>query len=210
MVQSEQGETPNHIGSRAIQGPSGRSRRIRKIHILLSLVIAGCAWLPVAAHAFYGSIVGRVSDKTGAGIRGASVTLASLGTTEKRTVTTDPTGNYRFVDLIPGSYRIEFENAGFRHFKQEPIDVRVDTATFHDISLALSDIHESVSVQEQAPLLETQGAFLGQVFEGRQVQDTPLNGRNVMNLVALVPGVIPQGGTQGSSAGNYAASGELP
>jgi hypothetical protein len=204
------GGTSNRVGAGVVQDSSASGRRTTpKIHILLSLVLASCAWLSASAQAFYGSIVGRVSDKTGAGIRGASVTLTSLGTREKRTVATDPTGSYRFVDLTPASYRIEVENAGFKHFKQEPIDVRVDTATFLAISLVLGGVRESVTVQEQAPLLDTQGASLGQVIEGRQVQDTPLNGRNVMNLVALVPGVIPQGGTQGSSAGNYATSGDF-
>src|SRR5271168_1354894 len=203
------GGISNRVGHGVVQDSSAPGRRTPKIHILLSLVLASCAWLSASAQAFYGSIAGRVSDKTGAGIRGAFVTLTSLRTTEKRTVATDPTGSYRFVDLIPASYRIEVENAGFKHFEQEPIDVRVDTATFLAISLVLGDVHESVTVQEQAPLLDTQGASLGQVIEGRQVQDTPLNGRNVMNLVALVPGVIPQGGTQGSSAGNYAKSGDF-
>jgi Carboxypeptidase regulatory-like domain len=203
------GGTSNRIGSGVVQDSSAPGRRTPKIHILLSLVLASCSWLSASAQAFYGSIVGRVSDTTGAGIRGASVILTSLGTTEKRTVATDPTGSYRFVDLMPASYRIEVENAGFKHFKQEPLDVRLDTATFLAISLVLGDVHESVTVQEQAPLLDPQGASLGQVIEGRQVQDTPLNGRNVMNLVALVPGVIPQGGTQGSSAGNYARSGDF-
>src|ERR1700674_2579618 len=105
MPQRKRG-TSNRVGSEVVQDPRVPGRRTLKIHILLSLVLASCAWLPASAQAFYGSIVGRVSDRTGAGIRGASVTLTSLGTTEKMTVRTDPTGSYRFVDLIPGSYRI--------------------------------------------------------------------------------------------------------
>src|SRR3984957_20653937 len=179
------------------------------IHIALGLVLAWFACLPASAQAFYGSLAGRVSDRTGAVVRGASVTLTSLETTEKRAGTTDGAGSYRFVNLVPGSYRVEIETSGFKHFIQEPIDVTVDTIVFLNGSLALGDVRETVHVQEQTPFLETQGASVGQVVEGRQVQDTPLNGRNVMNLVSLVPGVIPQGGTQGSSAGNYAASGDF-
>ncbi len=78
-----------------------------------------------------------------------------------------------------------------------------------DATLVIGNVNETLEVNAQSPLLQTQEASVGQVIEGRQVLDTPLNGRNVLNLVALVPGVIPQGGTQGSSAGNYASSGDL-
>jgi hypothetical protein len=207
MLQRKPG-TSNCIGSGAIPYRHARSSLISALHILLSLAIWH-AWLPASAQAFYGSIAGRVSDTSGAIVRGASVTLTSLQTADKRTVTTDGTGSYRFVNLLPGSYRVEVESAGFKRFVQEPLDVRVDTIAFLDASLALGDVRETVSVQGRTPLLETQSGSVGQVIEGRQVLDAPLNGRNVMNLVALVPGVIPQGGTQGSSAGNYTTSGDL-
>jgi hypothetical protein len=163
--------------------------------------------LAASAQGFYGSIVGRVSDKTGAVVKGASVTVISLGTAEKRTTATDADGNYRFVDLVPGRYQLQVENAGFKRFIRESADVKVDGVLRTDAILVVGDVRETIQVQEQTPLLETQGSSVGQVIEGRQVQDTPLNGRNVMNLISLVPGVIPQGGTQGSSAGNYARSG---
>ena len=179
------------------------------IHIALGLVLAWFACLPASAQAFYGSLAGRVSDRTGAVVRGASVTLTSLETTEKRAGTTDGAGGYRFVNLIPGPYRVEIESPGFKHFTQEPVDVKVDTTVFLDSSLALGDVRETVSVDGQTPLLETQSGSVGQVIEGRQVQDTPLNGRNAANLVALAPAVVPQGGTQGSTAGNYTQSGDF-
>jgi len=181
----------------------------RWLHILHTLVLAGCAWSPAYAQDIYGSIVGRVSDQTGAAIESASVTVTNLRTTEKRSSTTDGNGSCRFVDLLPGPYRLDVERTGFEHFIREPVDVRVDTTATLDVPLSLGDVHQTIDVQGQAPLLDAQSASLGQVIEGRQVQNTPLNGRNVMNLVALVPGVIPQGGTQGSTAGNYAASGDI-
>ena len=195
--------------SRSISRRTSRSRLRATIHILLGLALSACTSLPTSAQAFYGSVAGRVTDKSGAVVVGASVTLISAKTTEKRTVTTDSTGSYRFVNLVPGPYRLEVESAGFKQFAREPITVRVDTIVSLDASLALGDARETVNVQEQTPLLDTQGSSVGQVIEGRQVQDMPLNGRNVMNLIALVPGVIPQGGTQGSSAGNYARSGDF-
>src|ERR1700690_3793447 len=179
------------------------------IHIALGLVLAWFACLPASAQAFYGSLAGRVSERTGAVVRGASVTITSLETTEKRAGTTDGAGGYRFVNLIPGPYRVEIESPGFKHFTREPVDVKVDTTVFLDSSLALGDVRETVSVDGQTPVLETQSGSVGQVIEGRQVQDTPLNGRNAANLVALAPAVVPQGGTQGSTAGNYTQSGDF-
>ena len=63
---------------------------------------------------------------------------------------------------------------------------------------------ETMTVSDQAPLLQTQSGTIGKVIEGRTVQDTPLNGRNVLNLIALAPGVVPQGSTSGSPLGNQA------
>lgn len=188
---------------------SSQCNRSLTIRLLITLVFVWQSWLPASAQDFYGSIVGRVSDTTGALVRGASVTLTSLATTEKREAATDDTGSYRFVNLLPGSYRVEIESAGFKHLTQARVDVRVDTTVFLDSSLALGDVHETVAVEELTPLLETQSVSVGQLIEGTQVEDTPLNGRNAMNLIALVPGVIPQGATQGSSAGNYHASGDF-
>ena len=187
---------------------TSQSTRTLVMQLLISLVLAWQSWLPASAQDFYGSLVGRVADNTGALVRDASVTLTSSATSEKREARTDDSGSYRFLDLLPGSYRVEIGSPGFKRFVQERIDVRVDTVVVLNASLALGDVRETVNVQDQALLLDTQGSSVGQVIEGRQVQDIPLDGRNVMNLVALVPGVIPQGGTQGSSAGNYAVSGD--
>ena len=208
MFHRRQHGTSRFRGHEADSESGPRNHWISWTHVV-GLVLVWCTALPSSAQTFYGSIVGRVSDKTGAVISGASVRLTSLKTTETYTNTTDGNGSYRFVNLVPGSYRLEIESTGFNRFKQEPVDVRVDTVVFLDVSLALGYMREIVDVRGQTSLLDTQSVSVGQVIEGSQVQDTPLNGRNVMNLVALVPAVIPQGGTQGSSAGNYTNSGDF-
>ncbi|MBV9405558.1 MAG: carboxypeptidase regulatory-like domain-containing protein, partial [Acidobacteriaceae bacterium] len=70
-----------------------------------------------------GSIVGTVSDASGAAIPGASVTLTNTGTAERRTLTSDSSGNYQFVNLLPGSYKLEVENRGFKRYSREGIRV---------------------------------------------------------------------------------------
>jgi hypothetical protein len=132
-----------------------KSRWTFWLRIPLGLVLLVNGWLPLSAQTFYGSIVGRVSDKTGSFVKSASVIVTSLETSEKRAVTTDDSGDFRFVNLLPGLYRVEIESAGFKHFMQEPVEVRVDTIVFLDCSLALGDVRKTVHVQEQTPLPET-------------------------------------------------------
>ena len=177
--------------------------------LLLGLVMTLWSWSSSAAQVVYGSIVGRISDSSGAVVKGASVTVTDVETGESRISTTNDDGNYRFVNLVPGRYRIVFKAAGFKAYSREQIDVRVDTVVRVDAGMAVGSANESVEVREQTPPLDTQDPSVGQVIEDGQVEETPLNGRNVMNLLALVAGVIPQGATQGSLAGNYTQSGDF-
>jgi hypothetical protein len=188
-----------HIGN-----DSGFGRSLAAA-LLLGLALA----TPCPAQSLYGSVEGRVVDIGGRVVKGASVTTTHLGTNESRIGVTDGTGFYRFVNLVPGGYRLDVSSDGFKSYSREPIDVRVDSGIQIDVTLAVGGVHESIKVEGQSPLLATQDSSVGQVIEGRKVQETPLNGRNVMNLVALTPGVIPQGGTQGSTAGNYTVSGDF-
>ncbi len=169
--------------------------------ILACLVVS--AW-PLSAQTSYGSIVGTVSDASGAGIPGGAVTLTNLGTAERRPAVTDGDGNYRLVNLIPGSYRLQIETGGFKRYNREPIQVEIQATLRIDATMQVGDVTETVSVSAETPLLQTQTGTLGQVIEGRVVQEMPLNGRNVLNLIALVPGVVPQGATSGSPLGNQA------
>ena len=178
------------------------------------LVCLALAVSPMAAQSVTGSLVGTVTDASNAVITGASVTLTNLGTNDKRTAQTDGSGGYVFVNLQPGSYGIAVEQAGFKKFARQPIPVEVQAAARLDVSLQVGDSTQTVEVTADTPLLQTQTATLGQVVEGRTVMEMPLNGRNVLNLVALVPGVVPQGQTSGNPAtgnvnswGNYQIGG---
>jgi hypothetical protein len=164
--------------------------------ILLSLV-----WLSLSsgyAQSFYGSIVGTVADSSGASVANAKATLTSLGTGDRREVQTDPNGNYQYLNLPPGQYKLEVEQSGFRRYVREPIPVEVQSTVRIDVAMQLGDISQTVEVSSQAPLLQTENASLGQVVGARKVLEMPLNGRNVFSLVALVPGVVP-GGQSGST-----------
>jgi len=154
------------------------------------------------AQTFYGSISGSVSDPSGSIVPGTVVTLTNLATQAKRTVTGDDSGLYRFVDLIPGRYRLEAEKAGFKRFTREPVVVEVDNTVRIEVVMQVGDVTQTVEVTAQTPLLQPESSSLGQVIEARKVTEMPLNGRNPLALIALVPGVVPQGSKQDSSTGN--------
>jgi hypothetical protein len=197
----------------------GRNSLFHRLVILVCLLLLATATL--RAQQTSGSAVGTVTDNTGAVVSGAAVTLTDVDTGDRRTATTNSNGDYQFVNLIPGNYKIDIENSGFKHFIRTNVVVQVQGSTRVDAALALGNVSETVQVTSQAPLLETQQATVGQVVAGRAVTELPLNGRNVFNLLALSPGVVPQGGTQASNAvsgmngngfstGNYQISGGIP
>jgi len=198
---------------------TGRNSLLRRLVSLLSLLLLATATL--RAQQTSGSAVGTVTDNTGAVVSGAAITLTDVDTGDHRTATTNSNGDYQFVNLIPGNYKIDIENSGFKHFIRTNVVVQVQGSTRVDAALELGNVSETVQVTSQAPLLETQQATVGQVVAGRAVTELPLNGRNVFNLLALSPGVVPQGGTQASNAvsgmngngfstGNYQISGGIP
>ena len=167
-------------------------------------------WLALAAtcfgQAFFGSVVGTVTDASGAAVPQANVTLTNIGTADRRAAQSDSAGNYQFVNLVPGQYKLEVEIKGFRHFTREPITVEVQSTVRIDVPMQVGDVSQVVEVSAQTPLLQTENASLGQVVEARKVLEMPLNGRNIFGLVALVPGVVPggQSGTTPTGANPFA------
>jgi hypothetical protein len=119
---------------------------------------------------FYGSIVGNVTDASGARVANAAVAVTNIGTTERRTVTTENTGIYRFVDLVPGNYRVDVELTGFKHYTRDQIEVQVDATVRIDVAMQVGDVRQSVEVSAASPLLQTESAAVGQVVEGRAVR----------------------------------------
>src|ERR1700736_4752624 len=136
------------------------------------------AWLAFVAtsygQTFYGSIVGTVNDASASAVPQATVAITNLGTGERRTMQTDSSGEYQFVNLVPGNYRIDVEKTGFRRFSREPITVEVQSAVRIDVGMQVGDISQVVEVTAQTPLLQTENASLGQVVEARQVLEAPL------------------------------------
>ena len=170
------------------------------------LVVAGMlTWCTSAsAQVRFGSVVGTVADPSGATVAGATVKLTNLGTNQNRTIQTSGSGAYAFPNLNAGTYRVEVEMAGFKHFTQDRVEVQVDLATRVDAIMQVGNVTESVVVTSEAPPLQTDSASLGTTITQQEVESIPLSGRNVNNMLTLVPGVVAQGGTYGNAVSNQA------
>ncbi len=186
------------------------------IFLNISLLAGALALLAFAAFSqtFFGSILGTVSDASGAPLAGATVTVTNDNTGEHRTGPTGTAGDYQFLNLVPGTYKVDIQNSGFKRYTRDQIVVQVDVAARVDASMQVGQLDQQIEVKAESPILNTENASIGQVVQSRTVQEMPLNGRNVLNLVALAPGVVPQGGSMTNltgqnvfSAGNYQLGG---
>jgi hypothetical protein len=164
------------------------------------------------------TVTGLVTDTTGAVVSGATVELLNTATGVPRVVQTNNDGLYRIPGLVPGDYRATISHDGFKSVIKAGIILHVQDEVGLNFSLEVGSVNESVTVQSGEPLLQTESTSLSQVIEPRTVQDMPLNGRNVMNLVTLVPGVVALGETAGNptqtnsfvnSWGNYQIGGGM-
>src|SRR5215472_1578609 len=167
---------------------------------LLSACV-GIGALPSCAQSTYGSIAAAVTDPSGAAIADAQVALTNLGTGEKRSQSTGADGLYSFVNLFPGRYKVEVEKTGFKHFTRPEVVVEVNQNVRIDVTLQVGDVTQTVEVTGETPLLQPESSSLGQVVEQRKTNELPLNGRNIFNLTAIAPSVVPQGNTTGTVVG---------
>jgi outer membrane receptor protein involved in Fe transport len=135
-----------------------------------------------------GAIYGTVTDPSGAAIPGAKVeaVLTDRGTT--RNGVTNSTGDYVFAAMPIGTYEIRVSASGFQQFHRS-VTLDANQNLRADASLTVGSITDSVSVTAEAPLVDSRSAVMGTLIDGRQVTEMPINGRNVIDLALLVPGV---------------------
>jgi len=135
------------------------------------------------------TLLGTVTDASGAVVAGARVTTTEMKTGVVRSITTNDSGNYEFADLPPGQYAVAVEKQGFKKAVRSGVDVVVNTDTRVNLTLEPGTINESVVVTAETPILQTDRADVGDKIDNRQVVDLPLgNNRNFQNLLNLVPG----------------------
>lgn len=133
-------------------------------------------------------IVGTVTDATGAVVANAQVVAKNLATNVSRTVTTGSSGDYSFNLLQPGHYSVTVTASGFKVSSTPDLSIEAGDRARNDAHLQLGNTSETVSVEAQTPLLQSENATVSTTVTAQAVQDLPLNGRNYVQLVQLVPG----------------------
>src|SRR6266851_1700617 len=157
--------------------------------LLVLMLTAAGVW----AQSSSSSLRGVVTDKSGAAIVGAQVTLSNVGQALQRQITTGQTGEYEFISLPPGKYALTVEMANFSKFEQRNIQLLVNTPATVNVTLEIGAASQTVEVTAQAATLNTSDASLGNAFGENQVKELPLEGRNVPDLLSLQAGVVYTG-----------------
>lgn len=135
------------------------------------------------------SIIGNVTDSTGAAMAGVEVTVTNEGTNTTIRLTTDEAGAYTAVNLIPASYVINATKSGFRPMVYRNFVLQVGQSARLDIRMEVGNVEQILEVSGAIPLLQTESASVGQVISKEAVNALPLNGRNFVQLAILAPGV---------------------
>ena len=159
-----------------------------------------------------GTILGIVTDASGAPINSAKVTLTNEGTSAALSTITATDGGYKFTPVKIGRYKLTASFQGFQTITQTNVPVNVGADVVVNFALKPGSVTEVIEVSSAPPVLETQSGSVGQVVDSRSVNDLPLNGRNFTFLAQLAAGVnTPQADTRGNAAnGAFAANGLRP
>lgn len=176
---------------------------------MLRLVLFLCAVaLTTRAQSTFGSIVGSATDKSGASIPGALVTVKNLDENTTRSTVANEQGLYQVLNLKPGRYQLEAMKPGFAVFRipELPLDARQTLRA--DVTLDVAGVNETVSVMEAVPLVNTENGTIADSKNFAQVTQLPVNYRggstSPLAVILTVPGV------QQDSAGNFSLAGGLP
>ena len=179
----------------------GFGRIARSLLLLALLFTAAFATPRATAQLTTADIIGTVTDSTGAAIANAQVTLLNTETQAKRTDVTNGSGDYQFSLLPVGHYSITIKAAGFSTSSTQDLAVEAGDRARADAHMQVGAESQTVEVQAQTPLLQADNATVSSTVTAKAVQDLPLNGRNFVQLVQLVPGANEGPGNGLSSGG---------
>jgi hypothetical protein len=143
-----------------------------------------------------GRILGRVADPSGAVLANVKVTLVNEGTNVSRDAQTNAGGDYDFVEVAVGTYRLEFDLSGFKKNIRRGVALDINQVITLNMTMQVGAAREVVDVTSEAPLVDTTSTQLGAVVNDRAVSQLPLNSRDTYQLLQLQPGVMS---TVGSS-----------
>ncbi len=174
----------------------------------MSMTLAQAVLLAGACFAQFdtATVLGTVKDSSGAVIAGGQVSLQNVKTGVINTAKTNDAGNFDFVNVQIGSYRVKAEAKGFQSALTDEFTVAVSARQRVDVTLAVGEMTQTVSVGAAAALLETESSDRGQVINNVTIGNLPLNGRNYADLALLAPGVRRSFLGMDQSSSNYRES----
>lgn len=161
-------------------------RAVTCILLAVSLVFSAAG---LHAQLTTATIVGAVTDLTGAAIPGASIQATNVDTQFSRTVTSGAQGEYRLDYLPVGTYEVKVQAPGFTSVEQKPITLTLNAEVHFNATLKPGGSTETVTVTEGAPLIQTTISSIGRTIENQEVDNLPIVNRNAYDLLTLTPGV---------------------
>jgi hypothetical protein len=177
--------------------------------LLFCLVVCLCLAMPALAQRDMGTVLGTVTDATGAVVPGATVTITEEATGITNVVQTDASGNYIRPLLKPGSYTVSVESEGFKKAIQNGVILVGASRVQASFNLELGQVTETIEVTAQLPALQTASTQMGGTLENRQTSELPLGGqRRFAFLARTVPAVYPaEPGARDAAGGGFSANG---
>lgn len=170
----------------SVEGPLDFWRRT--VCFLAIVLLALMSSKAVFAQITTATVVGTVTDRSGAVVPNASVTITNTDTNLTRAARTNSSGQYRF-DLLPiGHYALEVTASGFKKFTQTGIVLTLNQTATVDVGLDLGSITETITITGAPPVVNTSSAEVGTTVESEQIVNLPLVNRNVYDLLELTPG----------------------
>ncbi|MEQ1883972.1 MAG: carboxypeptidase regulatory-like domain-containing protein, partial [Bryobacteraceae bacterium] len=161
-----------------------------------------------------GVISGTVTDATQAGVSGATVTVTNAETGAKRTASTAENGSFRLTALPVGAQHVEVEKLGFKKFVRTGIGLAVGQDAVVNVQLEIGEITNTITVNAEAPVVNTTTASISGLVGEREVKELPLNGRSFDNLIALNPGAVnytlKSANTSTSNGNTFSVAGRRP
>lgn len=177
------------------------------VRFMVILILFAGAVLPVLAQSTTGSISGTVVDQQGAAVGSATVTARNVQTNNPRTAQTDDQGRYNFANLPIGNYEVSVEASGFAKYVQTGITLDLNQTAVVDVAVRTGDVTETVTVTENASLLNTTTSEVGVRFDQRRLSELPIApNRNVFNVALSAAGVSQLGNGQSEFANGVSYS----
>jgi hypothetical protein len=156
-------------------------------------ILSAVFTVSASAQQVFGSIYGTITDASGAGVANAKITIADPAKGTSFELNTDAAGNYRKGQLVPDSYTVTIEAAGFQKAVSSAITVEVDAQARFDAALKVGDVTTEVEVTAAAPLLQTASGDVSQTFTAKEINALPNIGRNLQSMELLEPGAAKLG-----------------